>query len=344
MLARPTILLLYVAQVCLAVLLGSDYTEGVAGIGVVNALEVVSAWPGGLAGLQQFRAWLEGPDERLLEAAAKVSGKQQAQQKQKQRQQKSDKQEKRQTKRKRSKKTESRGDGKMSESEGDGGSGRSDEEEWEADAEGGGSRGVRGSQVRGRGRGARASSGTGRKRVHFNDERPTDEQTGTAVGLDAQPVQEPAAGVIGGEQPEVIDITQEQPGQQAVEETPAQRQFKRSHRGVQRNWQLPPSFPSQRVLEAYLRPLVDRNTARFSCGQPDTQLLTQFCRWVAAGACGQGASSGWWWRRICSKQPWWRVGAACCWHASCQLPCLSRRIAFLCLSCPFPAHSIFTHT
>ncbi|KAF6264630.1 hypothetical protein COO60DRAFT_1292472 [Scenedesmus sp. NREL 46B-D3] len=127
--------------VCLAMLLGSDYTEGVAGIGVVNALEVLSAWPGGLPGLQRFKSWLEGPDERLLAAAA-----------------------------------------------------------------------------------ANAAAET------------------------------------------------------ADEETPAQRYFKSSHRGVRRTWHLPASFPSRAVLDAYLKPLVDRNTARFSCGRPDTALLQQFCR------------------------------------------------------------------
>ena len=34
----------------LALLLGSDYTEGVSGVGIVNALEVVTAFPGVEAG------------------------------------------------------------------------------------------------------------------------------------------------------------------------------------------------------------------------------------------------------------------------------------------------------
>ena len=42
---------------CLALLLGSDYTPGVRGIGKVNAIEVISAFPG-LAGLRQFRDWV----------------------------------------------------------------------------------------------------------------------------------------------------------------------------------------------------------------------------------------------------------------------------------------------
>lgn len=52
----------------MAMLLGSDYTEGVAGIGVVNALEVVQAFPGE-EGFVKFKEWLESPDTELLNAA-----------------------------------------------------------------------------------------------------------------------------------------------------------------------------------------------------------------------------------------------------------------------------------
>ena len=41
----------------LALLLGSDYTEGVGGVGIVNALEIVNAFPG-LDGLAEFRDWV----------------------------------------------------------------------------------------------------------------------------------------------------------------------------------------------------------------------------------------------------------------------------------------------
>ena len=41
----------------LALLLGSDYTEGVGGVGIVNALEIVHAFPG-LDGLAEFRDWV----------------------------------------------------------------------------------------------------------------------------------------------------------------------------------------------------------------------------------------------------------------------------------------------
>ena len=42
----------------LALLLGSDYTEGVTGVGIVNALEVVTAFPG-IEGLREFKAWAD---------------------------------------------------------------------------------------------------------------------------------------------------------------------------------------------------------------------------------------------------------------------------------------------
>ncbi|RWR77112.1 XPG/Rad2 endonuclease [Cinnamomum micranthum f. kanehirae] len=49
----------------MALLLGSDYTEGVSGIGIVNAIEVVNAFPEE-DGLQKFREWLESPDPSIL--------------------------------------------------------------------------------------------------------------------------------------------------------------------------------------------------------------------------------------------------------------------------------------
>ncbi|KAJ7974538.1 DNA repair protein UVH3 [Quillaja saponaria] len=48
-----------------ALLLGSDYTEGVSGIGIVNAIEVVNAFPEE-DGLLKFREWVESPDPTIL--------------------------------------------------------------------------------------------------------------------------------------------------------------------------------------------------------------------------------------------------------------------------------------
>ncbi|MCO5586794.1 hypothetical protein L7F22_040736 [Adiantum nelumboides] len=50
----------------MALLLGSDYTEGISGIGIVNAIEVVNAFEGE-EGLQKFKDWLDAPDFTLLE-------------------------------------------------------------------------------------------------------------------------------------------------------------------------------------------------------------------------------------------------------------------------------------
>ncbi|XP_042502113.1 DNA repair protein UVH3 isoform X2 [Macadamia integrifolia] len=49
----------------MALLLGSDYTEGISGIGIVNAIEVAHAFPEE-DGLQKFREWLESPDPSIL--------------------------------------------------------------------------------------------------------------------------------------------------------------------------------------------------------------------------------------------------------------------------------------
>ena len=49
--------------VTLALLVGSDYTAGIQGVGPVTALEILAAFPptpsDALAGLQKFRNWLQ---------------------------------------------------------------------------------------------------------------------------------------------------------------------------------------------------------------------------------------------------------------------------------------------
>eukprot|EP00879_Flechtneria_rotunda_P022958 GHRR01024267.1.p1 GENE.GHRR01024267.1~~GHRR01024267.1.p1 ORF type:complete len:445 (+),score=191.78 GHRR01024267.1:668-2002(+) len=235
--------------VCLAMLLGSDYTEGVAGIGVVNALEVVSAWPGGLAGLSMFRQWLEGPDEKLVAAAAAVDGRRQRQKQQ------------------------------------------------QAGVAAGEEQQHTGARRRGKDTG---KSGRGRNRARGKGKRSSRKQADSddggwqqASGTDI------AAGDTGGREhaskttaagfanttPEAADGASQQDaghchqqGGAVRKETKAQRQFKQTHKGVRRTWQLPHSFPSARVLEAYMKPLVDQNSARFNFAKPDSILLQQFCR------------------------------------------------------------------
>ena len=44
--------------ISLALLLGGDYTEGIHGVGIVNAIEIVLAFPG-IHGLSKFKRWLD---------------------------------------------------------------------------------------------------------------------------------------------------------------------------------------------------------------------------------------------------------------------------------------------
>ena len=54
-------------------------------------------------------------------------------------------------------------------------------------------------------------------------------------------------------------------------------EFKKKHRNVRKTWQLPSTFPSDTVMNAYREPHVDRNKAKFGFGKPDQQLLRGFC-------------------------------------------------------------------
>ncbi|ERN10327.1 DNA repair protein UVH3 isoform X1 [Amborella trichopoda] len=58
----------------MALLLGSDYTEGISGVGIVNAIEIVNAFPEE-GGLQKFREWLESPDPSILNKVHAQTGK-----------------------------------------------------------------------------------------------------------------------------------------------------------------------------------------------------------------------------------------------------------------------------
>jgi hypothetical protein len=56
--------------IALALLLGSDYTDGVRGIGIVNATEIAAAYPG-LEGLREFKEWVREFD--VAEEATRVA-------------------------------------------------------------------------------------------------------------------------------------------------------------------------------------------------------------------------------------------------------------------------------
>ena len=55
-------------------------------------------------------------------------------------------------------------------------------------------------------------------------------------------------------------------------------EFKRRHRKLRKNWDLPTSFPSADVAAAYLRARVDECRERSTMGRPDVPALEKFCR------------------------------------------------------------------
>lgn len=54
----------------LALLLGSDYTEGIRHVGTVTAIEILNAFPGDNC-LDDFKAWVEKKEERILPKESK---------------------------------------------------------------------------------------------------------------------------------------------------------------------------------------------------------------------------------------------------------------------------------
>jgi len=67
-------------MISMALLLGSDYTDGVKGVGIVNAMEVVEAFPvqnNPLASLSKFKEWLDGfdPVADILDEHAEILSK-----------------------------------------------------------------------------------------------------------------------------------------------------------------------------------------------------------------------------------------------------------------------------
>ena len=64
-------------MIALAMLLGGDYTEGVKGVGIVNGMEILQAFPvsnGVKEGLLEFRKWLDGFDP-IMDMSGSKSGK-----------------------------------------------------------------------------------------------------------------------------------------------------------------------------------------------------------------------------------------------------------------------------
>lgn len=59
--------------ICLALLLGSDYTIGIHGIGIVNATEIIRVFPG-INGLKEFKVWIDNADKDELINNGKTYG------------------------------------------------------------------------------------------------------------------------------------------------------------------------------------------------------------------------------------------------------------------------------
>ncbi|KAK3245450.1 hypothetical protein CYMTET_44982 [Cymbomonas tetramitiformis] len=63
--------------VYMALLLGSDYTEGISGVGIVNAVEIVKAFES-LEGLKEFKEWVQSADSALVEKLERAKSKKRA--------------------------------------------------------------------------------------------------------------------------------------------------------------------------------------------------------------------------------------------------------------------------
>lgn len=59
--------------------------------------------------------------------------------------------------------------------------------------------------------------------------------------------------------------------------TDAELQFNEQHKSARTRWIMPPSFPSDNVIQAYMNPVVDKSRDRFTWGVPDVEGLVVFC-------------------------------------------------------------------
>jgi DNA excision repair protein ERCC-5 len=55
------------------------------------------------------------------------------------------------------------------------------------------------------------------------------------------------------------------------------QKFHSSHKSARARWEMPSNFPADHILNAYLNPVVDKSTQRFSWGVPDVDNLVHFC-------------------------------------------------------------------
>ncbi|KAF4376577.1 DNA repair protein UVH3 isoform X1 [Cannabis sativa] len=159
----------------MALLLGSDYTEGVSGIGIVNAIEVVNAFPEE-DGLQKFRDWIESPDPTIL--------------------------------------------GKFD-----------------------------------------------------NEKDSIAKKKGLKIGNNVKNSKSKMEEASASHE----NISEDQEQQSADHTQDIKKIFMDKHRKVSKNWHIPPIFPSEAVISAYICPQVDKSTEPFTWGKPDHFVLRKLC-------------------------------------------------------------------
>ena len=53
--------------------------------------------------------------------------------------------------------------------------------------------------------------------------------------------------------------------------------YKQLHKNYKKHWEMPETFPSERVIDGYKKPLVDKSLEKFSWGKPNFELIRTYC-------------------------------------------------------------------
>ena len=228
----------------MALLLGSDYTEGIAGIGPVNALEVARAFPG-MDGLKRFRDWVTSTDVNEIKRAMGEDVEDSDEEKEEEEEEA----------------VPRCYHGAMA-GAGAGSRGSGVERPAAGGRPAGPSGGPAGPPPSSRAPGPRASSapasaGPSSGAAPDSDDVIILDGDGNSDG-DLDAAANEAAGL--------------RPG---GEDTQAQRAFKRAHRKVRKVWSVPDDFPPTLVVQAYESPNVDSSKEEFEWGKPDVAQIRQ---------------------------------------------------------------------
>ena len=57
----------------------------------------------------------------------------------------------------------------------------------------------------------------------------------------------------------------------------AAQEFHEKHQSARTRWTMPPNFPADNVIHAYMNPVVDKSNERFTWGVPNVEGLVVFC-------------------------------------------------------------------